>query len=354
MGKFISLENLERYNTNIKDYIDENSGGAEAYTLIDAGDDGNYTKSALATEYNYETATKIINSVKAGRHPAVFVKSRLAADSTSNVPLHYYPASYFISSWTSDGLDMLYVDYTAGPSFSTTSQVAGVYYHPIIYVDFCFDIYYSGTKANAVRSRTVERSKVLKHTMSGVVNNVPIAVNNVQEFTPTGNYNLVHKKYVDDAIAAASGSTTIPTITLSVTQIVSQDPIEISMTQEQQTILENTNNVIIHLDATSMNLSEIWFSRNHTSGDDLVFEAIGISWGANNSGPHIEGTRHWVGIYNTQTKHMYIINTPYMDSSVPTADAHLTNKKYVDDSITELTTTVENTVTNSDIDSLFN
>ena len=204
MGKFISLENLERYNTNIKDYIDENSGGAEAYTLIDAGDDGNYTKSALATEYNYETATKIINSVKAGRHPAVFVKSRLAADSTSSTPCYYYPASYFISSWTSSSLDILYVDYTAGPSFSTTSQVAGVYYHPIIYVDFCFDIYYSGTKANAVRSRNVERSKVLKHTMSGVVNNVPIAVNNVQEFTPTGNYNLVHKKYVDDAIAAVT------------------------------------------------------------------------------------------------------------------------------------------------------
>ena len=126
------------------------------------------------------------------------------------------------------------------------------------------------------------------------------------------------------------------------------------MTQEQQAILENTNNVIIHLDATSMNLVEIWFSRNHTSGDDLVFEAIGINWGADNSGPHIEGTRHWVGIYNTQTKHMYIINTPYMDSSVPTANAHLTNKKYVDDAITELTTTIENTVTNNDIDSLFN
>jgi len=70
---------------------------------------------------------------------------------------------------------------------------------------------------------------------------------NTTSYTPTQDYHPATKKYVDDTVSA---SKTIPTITIALNQVVSQDPLKVLLTNEQAAILNDTKNSVVLFDAS--------------------------------------------------------------------------------------------------------
>lgn len=69
------------------------------------------------------------------------------------------------------------------------------------------------------------------------------------------------KAQVDSAIAGAGG---LPTITIALSQVVSQSPLQIQLTNEQYSVLENADEVLIDATALNYGCGAILFFANRT------------------------------------------------------------------------------------------
>lgn len=74
------------------------------------------------------------------------------------------------------------------------------------------------------------------------------------------------KAQVDSAIAGAGG---LPTITIAVSQVVSQDPVQVQLTNEQYQIMANNKQVI--LDGTALGMPSLVANYNFLIDDYLKF-----------------------------------------------------------------------------------
>ena len=167
-------------------------------------------------------------------------------------------------------------------------------------------------------------------TVFGTTNNTyPILKNNTYAYTPTSDYHPATKKYVDDAVASAGSS--VPTITITASQIVSQNPLQISMTAEQQAIIEDVNIGTLIIDGSALGVTPAYCQKNEDGSTDVLFAAFSFAWNVT-SGFNISNTAIFAGHYDKQTHILTVINTPLLGVT-PTADNHLANKKYVDDAI---------------------
>lgn len=152
---------------------------------------------------------------------------------------------------------------------------------------------------------------------------------------PTNDNQLTNKKYVDDAVASAGSS--VPTITITASQIVSQNPLQISMTAEQQAIIEDANVGTLIIDGSALGVNPAYCQKNQDGSTDILLAAFSFAW-TGTSGFNISNTTIFAGHYDKQTHILTIVNTPLLGNT-PTADNHLANKKYVDDSIAAAITT---------------
>ena len=167
-------------------------------------------------------------------------------------------------------------------------------------------------------------------TVYGTTNNTyPILKNNTYAYTPTSDYNPATKKYVDDAVASAGSS--VPTITITASQIVSQDPIQISLTAEQQAIIEDVNIGTLIIDGSTLGVTPAYCQKNEDGSTDILLAAFSFAW-STTSGFNISNTAIFAGYYDKQTHILTIVNTPLLGNT-PTADNELANKKYVDDAV---------------------
>lgn len=99
-----------------------------------------------------------------------------------------------------------------------------------------------------------------------------LSKNNTNSYTPVGNYNPATKKYVDDML-------NVPTLTISLSQVISQNPLQAQLTQEQQAILENRNIPTIFMDATEV--SPLFKGVMYRNGDIEVEEEQQLSFVVN-------------------------------------------------------------------------
>ena len=154
-----------------------------------------------------------------------------------------------------------------------------------------------------------------------------LAKDNTTSYTPTTDYHPATKKYVDNAVASAGSS--VPTITITASQIVSQNPLQISMTAEQQAIIEDANVGTLIIDGSALGVNPAYCQKNQDGSTDILLAAFSFAWNGT-SGFSISNTTIFAGRYDKETHILHILDTPLLGNT-PTADNHLANKKYVDD-----------------------
>jgi hypothetical protein len=147
-------------------------------------------------------------------------------------------------------------------------------------------------------------------------------------YTPTNNANPANKKYVDDKVAA---SKTVPKITIAASQIVSADPVIISMTTEQQGILEDSNQPCVLIDGTVLGLSPTYSYKTYDTSNNIYITGYSLGTNEDQSGNlYAERIGTILAVYDKTTKQMKATDADPCCNRAPVRGTALTNKNYVD------------------------
>lgn len=94
----------------------------------------------------------------------------------------------------------------------------------------------------------------------------------------------------------------IPTIIISLSQVISQDPLEVQLTSEQAAIMENDGYDFVKFDVNALGLGIVTMSKTYNANDDVYCgTAITPTWVAGDPS-EIVGTRIYRYTYNKADK----------------------------------------------------
>ena len=162
-----------------------------------------------------------------------------------------------------------------------------------------------------------------------------LSKNNTSSFSPSGDYNPATKKYVDDAVAGAGGGgSSMTEITFTASQVVSQDPIIVLLTQSQYDLIEDSDVMLYKVNAPELNIPDILLYKTTEDENYITLTMNQPGWGGSADAPNVHNTNTLLFVLYGKADHKIRVCTQQSsESSVPTEYYHLTNKRYVDNAI---------------------
>lgn len=94
----------------------------------------------------------------------------------------------------------------------------------------------------------------------------------------------------------------IPTIIISLSQVISQDPLEVQCTSEQAAIMENDDYDFVKFDVNALGLGVITMSKSYETGDDVYCGTATTPIWVSGDPSEITGTRIYRYTYNKADK----------------------------------------------------
>ena len=132
----------------------------------------------------------------------------------------------------------------------------------------------------------------------------------------------------NNVISATGGA---PAITISLSQVVSQSPLTLAMTSEQQAILENDGYSNILVDGSALGMLAGFAAKTETSSSRVIMLI---------QAPYFDSTTYdmtrvinYLGVYDKTSHNLIITQNKQVSDLAPVSDIELANKKYVDDSV---------------------
>ena len=342
---YIGTEDNSTYSW---EQLDVQPSGGSAAPIFVLEDNSNYN-----TNDNKQVILDIIAAINNGVGPVILLHSRYQNGGWSSYPKYYYLAK--VRSISSSNI-ILSAD--CGVSTSHQTSLMGVTYNN------AESIWVSANYSNdTVTSVTTGQNDAPTPSLYWP-DASPIAWGNTTAFTPTGDYNLVHKKYVDDAISGVSPIVGVTHSRLGTdatnswwvhTYQVNKEITDAAMGSLSSLIMDVFNDCLPHMKGVNLThllrihtINEVlieWKFGNTTdwkpAGNDTRFinvfflgkDFIGkkvISATANYTSDGAIESWYSFTLYSTTLNALGTNNTV---SYTPTNSYHPATKKYVDDAI---------------------